>query len=301
MYNRVFASPLRYPGGKGMLANFAKLLMSSNKLYDGEYVEIYAGGAGIALELLFDGYVKKIHINDISRPIYSFWKSVLKHTDELCQLIYDTPVTLEERIYQKEIQKNYKNHSILELGFSTFYLNRTNRAGILKGGAIGGNHQTGKWKIDARFNKHDLITRIQRIASYSSKIRLYNKDASVFIKDYLPKVQLKSLVYLDPPYYAKGNSLYENYYCHEDHELISKLVSKIKHPWIVSYDNIKPIKKMYQQFNSIEYKLSYSVRNRYAGSEIIFFNPKLIVPKIQDPSRVRINMVESSLALNKYL
>ena len=286
-----FTSPLRYPGGKGMLTNFAKHLISLNKLNGGDYVEVYAGGASIAWALLFDGYVKHVHINDISKPIYSFWKSVLKNTDELCQLIQDTPITIEERVRQKLVQSTPKEHSILELGFSTFFLNRTNRAGILKGGVIGGKDQSGKWKLDARFNKADLIARIQKIASYSSKIRLHNKDAAIFIKEQLPKIPQNSLVYLDPPYYAKGNSLYENYYSSEDHAIIANLVSKINQPWIVSYDNVEPIANLYNKYRSVEYKLSYSVRNRYAGSEIIFFSKNLTTPKVEDPSRIKMNRV----------
>jgi len=284
-----FTSPLRYPGGKGMLANFAKLLISSNKLNDGDYVEVYAGGASIAWALLFDGYVKRVHINDISRPIYSFWKSVLRHTDQLCRLIQDTPITIEERSRQKAIQSNPKKYSVLELGFSTFFLNRTNRSGILSGGVIGGKAQNGEWKLDARYNKIDLIARIQKIANHSSKISLHNKDAAVFITDHLPKIPQRSLVYLDPPYYAKGNSLYENYYSNEDHTIIADLVSKIDQPWVVSYDNVDPISKLYGKYHSIEYKLSYSARNRYAGSEIIFFSKKLTIPPVEDPSRVKLN------------
>jgi DNA adenine methylase len=291
MIKHGFTSPLRYPGGKGMLTNFAKLLVSLNKLNDGDYVEVYAGGASIAWALLFDGFVKKVHINDISKPIYAFWKSVLKHTDELCRLIQDTPVTIEERDRQKHVQLNPKENSVLELGFSTFFLNRTNRAGILKGGVIGGKEQSGKWKLDARFNKMDLIGRIQRIASYSAQIRLHNKDAAVFIKDQLPKIPQNSLVYLDPPYYAKGDSLYENYYSHEDHVAIAGLVSKINRPWVVSYDNVEPIAKLYEKYKSIEYKLSYSVQDRYAGSEIIFFSKNLLVPEVKDPSHVKMNRV----------
>lgn len=286
-----FTSPLRYPGGKGMLANFAKLLISLNKLNGGDYVEVYAGGAGIAWALLFDGYVKHVHINDVSKPIYSFWKSVLKHTDELCQLIQDTPITIEERTRQKLVQSTPKEHSILDLGFSTFFLNRTNRAGILKGGVIGGKDQSGKWKLDARFNKIDLIARIRKIANYSSKIRLHNKDAAIFIKEQLPKIPINSLVYLDPPYFAKGNSLYENYYSNEDHAIIANLVSKINQPWIVSYDNVEPIANLYKKYRSLKYKLSYSVRDRYAGSEIIFFSKNLTVPKLEDPSRVKLNNI----------
>lgn len=289
MSKHSFTSPLRYPGGKGMLANFAKLLISSNRLEGGDYIEIYAGGASIAWALLFDGYVKNVHINDISRPIYAFWKSVISHTDALCKLIRDTPVTIEERSKQRLIQLRSKEHAILELGFSTFFLNRTNRAGILKGGVIGGKDQSGKWKLDARYNKMDLVARIQRIARFSSQIHLSNKDAAVFIKDQLPKISPNSLVYLDPPYYAKGNSLYENYYSHKDHIAIARLVSKISQPWVVSYDNVQQIRMMYKKYKSTEYKLSYSVRDRYAGSEIIFFSKNLIVPEIRDPSRVKLN------------
>lgn len=281
-----FTSPLRYPGGKGMLTNFAKLLISMNGLDNGDYVEVYAGGASIAWALLFDGYVKNVHVNDLSRPIYAFWKSVLKHTDELCQLIQDTPVTIEERTRQKLVQEKIKEHSILELGFSTFFLNRTNRAGILKGGVIGGKDQSGKWKLDARYNKPDLIARIQRIAQFSSRIRLHNKDAATFIDEQLPKIPQKSLVYLDPPYYAKGDSLYENYYSHDDHVAVARLVSNISHPWVVSYDNVEQIQNLYKKYKSIKYKLSYSVKNRYAGSEIIFFSRNIIMPDIKDPSRI---------------
>jgi DNA adenine methylase len=287
MLTHSFTSPLRYPGGKGMLTNFAKLLIALNKLDGGDYIEIYAGGASIAWALLFDGYVKNVHVNDLSRPIYTFWKSVLKHTDELCRLIQDTPVTIEERTRQKLIQSKPRESSILELGFSTFFLNRTNRAGILKGGVIGGKDQSGKWKLDARYNKADLIARIQRIAQFSSRIRLYNKDAAAFIKEQLRKIPQNSLVYLDPPYYAKGNSLYENYYTHKDHVAVANLVSEIRQPWVVSYDNVIPIQNLYEKYKSTEYKLSYSVQDRYAGSEIIFFSQNLVVPEVKDPSRVK--------------
>lgn len=45
-------TPLRYPGGKGKLTAYIKNPMKRNRLLDGEYVEPYAGGSAIALELL---------------------------------------------------------------------------------------------------------------------------------------------------------------------------------------------------------------------------------------------------------
>jgi DNA adenine methylase len=283
-----FTSPLRYPGGKGMLANFARLVLIANGLLDGDYVEVYAGGASIAWTLLFEEYVRNVHINDISRPIYAFWKSVLDHTEDLCKLLRDTPVTIEERERQKNIQLNPLNHTLLELGFSTFYLNRTNRSGILSGGVIGGKAQSGKWKLDARFNKADLMARIERIARYSSRVRLYNADAIEFIGNSLPGIQKNSLIYLDPPYYSKGEGLYENYYKPDDHRKIAAAIANIKQSWIVSYDNAPSIRELYLKYRSMQYDLRYSAQVRYAGSEVMFFSSDLTIPEVENPSHINL-------------
>lgn len=283
-----FTSPLRYPGGKGMLAKFIKLVLSQNDLLNGEYVEVYAGGAGIAWPLLFEEYVQHVTINDRNRSVFAFWQAVLCETEPMCKLIRDTRVTIEERNRQKAIQLDSTNHSTLELGFSTFFLNRTNWSGILKGGVIGGKAQNGKWKLDARFNKPDLIARIQRIARYRKRITICNYDASVFIKKVLPNIPKRTLVYLDPPYYVKGEGLYEHHYTHDDHVRIANLVGKhIKQPWIVSYDAAEEIIEVYGQYRSIRYDLNYRAQERYAGSEIMFFSKKLIVPNIAHPARLQ--------------
>lgn len=284
----MFASPLRYPGGKGKLAPFIMLSIEQNGLLDGEYVEPYAGGAAIAFTLLFREYVTDIHINDINVMIHAFWHSVLHDTDKLCRLIADTPVNMETWHKQKYIHALPKNFSLLELGFSTFYLNRTTRSGILEGGVIGGKRQDGFWKLDARYNKHELISRIQKIARYSDQINLYNMDASEFIKKVLPSLPKKTLVYLDPPYYAKGKDLYENHYEPEDHADISDIVSgNIKHKWIVSYDNVPAIEKLYQGHRRIIYNLSYSAASRYSGSEVMIFSDDFVIPEVAQPAKIK--------------
>jgi DNA adenine methylase len=168
----VHYTPLRYPGGKGKLAAYIKALIKENQLLDGEYVEPYAGGAAIALELLFHEYVSRVHINDFSRPVFAFWNSILNHTDKFCRLVRDTPLTLTSRDAQKRIFMNQDEADDLTLGFATFFLNRTNRSGILNGGIIGGRDQTGPWKIGARFNRDELIYRIQSIAKMKQRVRL---------------------------------------------------------------------------------------------------------------------------------
>jgi len=130
-------TPLRYPGGKAKLAAYVKRLMKDNRLLDGEYVEPYAGGAAIALELLFHEYVSRIHINDVSKPVHAFWKSVLNDTEAFCRLVMKTPLTVPQWDKQKQIIEHPGDHDSLALGFATFFLNRTNRSGILNGGIIG--------------------------------------------------------------------------------------------------------------------------------------------------------------------
>lgn len=283
----VHYSPLRYPGGKGRLANFFRLVIDMNCLSDGFYVEPYAGGAGIGLSLLFNEHVSSIIINDINPSIYAFWYSVLNHPNELCDLILNVPVTMNEWHIQQNIQSCPNSCSLLELGFSTFFLNRTNRSGIIKGGVIGGQSQSGKWKIDARFNKENLVKRIKQIARYSDRIKLYNLDAAKFITEILPPMPKNTLVYLDPPYYNKGPELYENHYEKEDHSTLASLIKNIHVPWIVSYDYTPEICELYRGYHQVVYSLSYSAARRYKGSEVMIFCKDIEIPNILNPSKVK--------------
>src|SRR5206468_2166864 len=130
-------------------------------------------------------YAAHIHINDLDPAIHTFWSVVLNNTDALCQRIWDTKITIREWKKQRAIQLEHPLGSI-DLAFSTFFLNRTNRAGIIMGGVIGGKGQLGIWKLDARFNKKDLIQRIERIASYKDRISLYDLDAADFLTSVVP-------------------------------------------------------------------------------------------------------------------
>jgi DNA adenine methylase len=275
-----YVTPLRYPGGKGKLATFIKRIFDQNDLLDGHYVEPYAGGAAVGLSLLFAEYATHIHINDIDPSVYAFWHSVLHETEQLCRLIRGKRVSMAEWKRQKAIQKRKKEVSLLELGFSTFFLNRANRSGIIKGGGvIGGNKQTGKWKMNARFNKQDLIARIEKIAAFRDRISLYNTDAAKLLKQLAPRLPRKALLYLDPPYFVKGHRLYANFYRPEDHVTVAMQLAATGRLWIVTYDNAEEIKQIYRQYPKIEYGLNYSARNVYRGAEVMFFSPGLKFPR----------------------
>jgi len=282
-----FNTPLRYPGGKGKLSNFMLNVIEENNLSSIHYAEPYAGGAGLALKLLDINVAQKIILNDINISVYAFWHSVLNSADLLCSKIEDTPVTMDTWHEQKEIINTPNEYDFLTIGFSTFFLNRTNRSGILKGGVIGGKKQDGNWKLDARFNKQDLISRIQKIYSARDKVDLYNLDAIEFINKIVTQLPGNSLTYLDPPYYVKGKGLYINHYEHQDHVDVAKVVQQnIKTPWIVSYDNTPEIQELYRT-KSLIYGINYSAQNRYQGSEAMFFSEHLRIPTTTDPTKMK--------------
>lgn len=274
-----FVSPLRYPGGKLKVVDYIKRLFEVNNLCGGTYIEPYAGGASVALSLLFSEYAAKIRINDIDRSIFAFWYIVLNDAEQLCRLITDTPVTMDTWRKQHEIQKHKEDADLLELGFSTFFLNRTNRSGILSGGVIGGQAQEGNYRIDARYNKVDLIRRIESVASIGSKIELTSINAVELIKRYKRTPAEKTFCYLDPPYYVKGKDLYLNYYNDDDHRAIAKAIKGYKGKWIVSYDAVDFIKDLYSDYRQTEYYLSYSAGSSSKGCELMIYSNGLELPK----------------------
>lgn len=269
-------SPLRYPGGKNKLSKYVSELIEHNNLVNGTYVEPYAGGAAVALNLLLTGRVNNIIINDFDRSIYAFWYSVLNDTDNLCRLIKETPINLDNWNYFKELQKSKQDIPLLELGFATFYLNRTNRSGIIKAGVIGGKKQTGNYKMDCRFPKDILIKKIRLISQYREHIQLYNLDTVNLICDVINPINEQVFIFFDPPYYKKGSTLYVNYYNHKDHEILMTEISNIEnHKWIVTYDNVDEISNLYSHFRSTDYSLTYTAEKKYSGSEIMIFSDNM--------------------------
>lgn len=273
-----YKTPLRYPGGKQKLSPFLCEVIEQNNLIGGHYVEPYAGGAGVAMELLISGKVSHVHLNDSCKRIYAFWNSVLTKSDELCAMVVRASLTVEEWRRQQAIFAAPEQSDELTLGFATFYLNRCNRSGILSGGLIGGLRQDGDWRMDARFPRNELIRRIEVIASKAKTISLRNWDAERFIREYLPRVPDDALVYLDPPYFKKADRLYLNHYSAADHERIATVIQQsIKHKWIVSYDNAPEISKYYLKRRSFEYDLQYNASKAYMGKELIIISDDLTI------------------------
>jgi DNA adenine methylase len=270
---RRYYSPLRYPGGKTILFPFFEQKIAESSLRDVTYVEPFAGGAGAAIALLFSEVVDRIVINDLDKALYTFWRSAIFDSERFIEAIRSTPVTVKEWRKQKEIYDD-KRARRFERGFATFYLNRTNVSGILNGGPIGGLDQTGKWKVNARYNREGLIQRIRELAEYRSRITVTNEDGVDLVGKYLR--QKNTFVYLDPPYYEKAADLYLSFYVQRDHaRLAKKLNAHADAPWLLTYDDRQEILQLYPNRRTLHFSLSYNAYERRRGRELMILSDRL--------------------------
>lgn len=289
----MFYSPLRYPGGKGKLASFMEYMIDQLGHRGGTYIEPFAGGAGIAIELLQKKVVSKIVINDYDKGIWSCWKAILTETNRFVEAVREVPLTIEEWTKQRNICLNQNDKYSFELGFATFYMNRTNRSGIIKGGIIGGQEQSGQWKMNARFNREDLVKRILDIAARKDNIKLYNKDIKSFIINYIPLYEDNALIYFDPPYFKKGKQLYMNFFRLEDHKQIEAIIREnVNCDWIITYDDVPEIESIYDTYSMSLYDLNYSVSKKCKASELMIFKSGIEIPsdELLQSQKININI-----------
>lgn len=272
-------TPLRYPGGKAKLYSYVRDILSANNLIGETYIEPFAGGAGLALKLLFKNDVRRIVINDYDPAIYSLWYSILNHTDEIKKLIQETPLNVEEWEKQRAIYSAGLKNNRIEFGFSALYLNRTNVSGIIMGGIIGGIEQTGSYLIDARFNRDTLSNTVSDIAKRKEQIILKNMDA----KDLLAPSSLNSyrkvFIYCDPPYVQKGSKLYKNSFSQQDHIALFETIKRCRRKWLVTYDICDLISETYHNFRRSTIDIHYSAKTVRDAQEYAFFSNNLVLPR----------------------
>ncbi|WP_080708464.1 DNA adenine methylase [Aeromonas hydrophila] len=279
-------SPFRYPGGKDKLTTFLAIFLMHNKLHGGRFIEPFCGGAGASLSLLLGGYVNEIHINDKNYALYCFWEQLTKNPEGLLDLIFCTKPNIDDWHKQREIYADsinrVKGFSKLEYGFSVFYLNRTNRSGILGAGPIGGLEQEGKYKIDCRYTTDTLIKKLERIIKYKESIFVYNDDCLSFLDRFSDKKHYDTdFIYLDPPYVKEGRNIYSKNFCFNDeqHEALKRAISAFPNRWLISYDDHPLVHKLYSGQGARTIEFSYVMNKAKVGRELMIADSRLSMPE----------------------
>lgn len=276
-----YLSPLRYPGGKARLAPFLARIIEAQSPRPTHYAEPFAGGAGAALKLLHDGVVARVHLNDLNPGIAAMWRAMLYETTQFLSLVAEIPVDIAQWKAQREIYRTPIGRSDLELGFSTFFLNRTNRSGILHAGPIGGLNQKGQWKIDARFNRRSLSERIETLSSMRERISLYEQDGLNFIEDLHPLGE-DLFLYADPPYIVQGEGLYLHAFDEIAHLQLADTLSSIGSPWLLTYDDDPRITDiLYSEGRCATFPIAHTAHKQHVGSEAVIFSRDLILPDLE--------------------
>jgi DNA adenine methylase len=271
-------SPLRYPGGKSALFGLVSEFVRRNHASGGTYVEPYAGGAGLALGLLLSEQVERVVINDLDPAIYSFWRAVTEHSESFMGQLASVELSVDEWHRQREVYLSADANDALRLGFATFYLNRTNRSGVLNAGVIGGQDQSGNYKMDARFNRDALLEKCRLISLYASRITVTNQDGRDTIVEHAS--QANTLTYADPPYYEKGSLLYLNAFDEQDHASLAELLNReAGGNWILTYDAHPAVEAMYQDRRRFDVEVYYSVRDVRRTAELLVVADSVDVPE----------------------
>ena len=275
-----YLSPLRYPGGKARVAPYLTALIRAQAPRPSIYAEPFAGGAGAALRLLVDETVRSVRINDLSPGVAAFWRCVFYHTEQFAGLIEHATVDIEHWHQARHIFQTPSGRDDLQLGFATFFLNRCNRSGILTARPIGGMDQTGKWKIDARFNKRDLAERVRRLGQYRRRVNVTQLDGCEFMED-IQSLGSEVFAYIDPPYIVQGEDLYLDSLSHDDHRRLAEYLRDCETPWMLTYDVSEKItEELYAGLRTARFNIAHTAQRQHIGSELVVFSSHLDVGSI---------------------
>ncbi len=266
----------------GLLAEIRRI----NGLGDRAVAEPFAGGAGAALTLLFLEETHEIYINDADPSIYSFWWTLVNRPEPFLTMVSETRVSMAEWRRQRDIYRSRGRVSRLRRGFAAFFLNRCNRSGIImNGGPIGGVTQKGKWRLDARFTKSELLRRCERVAEYRERIQVSGEDGLQFLERVDPGT---TFFFIDPPYFQKGATLYLNTIDAKYHEdLAARLRTMPDAAWALTYDNCAEVRRLYRGWASVRpFTLRYAASERRCGKEVLVSPKWMRVPSQQDSAAI---------------
>lgn len=267
-------SPLRYPGSKARFYKQFRDLFCQLNLNGRTVVEPYAGSASLSISLLAEGLVKSALLLERDPLIFSFWRSVFFHTDQLIEAINDVSVDIATWMSIRKLLSVSEpdENRVIELGLAGLFLNRTNFSGVLHAGPIGGMSQSSIYSVGCRFNKPEIISRISEISALKHDIDVVFGDALNYLNAQVTEDNDNIIYYIDPPYFKEGKKLYRHYYQMQEHAALAHTLTNAKYDWILSYDAHHIIEHLYADFARIYKMFRYSSRTPKQIQELLITN-----------------------------
>lgn len=280
----------RYPGGKSKLAKIivSKLsdIASSNNLV--EYREPFFGGGSIGINFIQSNQPKSIWINDKDIGIACLWTAVIKDCAKFKEYVMGFKPTVaafykfkNDLLNLKEIPKD--RNSVIEIGFMKFAIHQISYSGLgtKSGGPLGGADQKSQYKVDCRWSPNYVCKKIDKMFNLLSKFNInQNACTNLDFESLIQDKSVQSLLYLDPPYYIKGNDLYQKGFSLDDHQRLADLLRNTPHKWLLSYDDCEEIRNIYSWAKIDSIDVNYTItatKDKHTGKRLARIKPELLI------------------------
>lgn len=282
--NASILSPLRYPGGKRRLVGYLKEALRLSGVRPTLFVEPFAGGASVALQLLNDGVVERVGLGEKDPLVAAFWRTVFTDPERLIREMHRAELTVEawERF------RAYRPRSDWGKALKCLYLNRTSFSGILSetAGPIGGKAQASAYDVGCRFPKDRIEKRIRQASTLADRVAFVHEgDWSETVELALSEAASPAdvFVYLDPPFYHKADRLYRHHFDDRDHERLADGVAALAErgvPFVLSYDDADEVAALYaaRGIAPRRVELMYSATGKAGPSRA----PELVVSNLRE-------------------
>ena len=266
----------RYPGGKGKLSDqILRTILAFYEKYPGlEYREPFIGGGSIGLRLLQNPVIQKAWLNDFDAGIIALWKSVNAFPEELCKAVRKfKPSTKAFYAFKKKLTATAKFSDDVEFGLAKLAIHQISYSGLgtMSGGPLGGRSQKSEYGIDCRWRPDLLCRKILALHHHfqSKKLRFTNCDFQKLTDTINLGEQPKIFLYLDPPYYEKGQELYQHGFTHDDHVRLAKSLKNTSQPWLLSYDDHPAIRELYDFAEMVKVPITYTINSARERHELL--------------------------------
>jgi DNA adenine methylase len=250
-------TPFRYPGAKNKMLPI--LMEHLSPLLDKRpmFLDAFVGGGSVLLEVAEKYPSCLLFANDKDYLVYSFWNIVSgpdsTKFEELLELIETRP-TLE--LFYKLRAESPTNE--VEAAYRAIFFNRTTFSGIFYSGPIGGKEQKSQYTIDCRYNAKKLKTKILKCRELlqfrTAVVNVDFSDLTMLTSNDVP-------VYLDPPYYVKGEALYTHSMTPSEHKKLSFILNNRKN-WVLSYDDCPEVRLLYANNQVLDLNVRYSINGK---------------------------------------
>lgn len=295
---RPLLSPLRYPGSKRSLVRHIEELIEVNSLEPDIFIEMFAGGATVSLQLLDKGIVGQIGLIEKDPLVAAFWSVIFSETDVewLIEQVQNIEVSLDKwRLYKSWVPEDRRERAL-----ACLYLNRTSFSGILAptAGPIGGYTQSSEYTIDCRFPRETLVQRIRRANALRDRVAfVWQIDWSDGLKricemQHNEEIPQNALFYFDPPFFNKADKLYTHYFMDADHTNLRDTIVTFAQNWVLSYDYSEKLDELYSHSPQIHIDTLYSAAQnggQRVAREVILTN----LPRTPESMRFLSRTVDS--------